>query len=110
MTTAPKITCRDFRQLRRNTLLGFAEIAIEELGLVIKDVALHSKNGSRWAAPPAKPQIKDGTVVIDDRGKPAYTPIIDFTSREARDRFSAAVIAAVLARSRDAFADEEVVL
>jgi hypothetical protein len=96
-----KITCRDFRSFRRNTLLGFAEVTIEEFGLTIKDIAIHSKAGSRWAQPPAKPQVsRDGTLVKDPTtGKIAYTPIIELTSRDARDRFSAAVIAAVLARN-----------
>jgi hypothetical protein len=94
-----KITCRSFRAFRRNSLLGFAEVTIEELGLVIKDVALHTKNGSRWAQPPAKPQMRDGAIVKDEAtGKIAYTPIVELTSRQARDRFSEAVIAAVLAK------------
>jgi hypothetical protein len=99
-----KITCREFRPLRRNTLLGFAEVTIAEFDLTIKEVAIHEKNGSRWAAPPAKPQSRDGAVVKDaTTGKVVYTPIVELGSREARDRFSAAVIAAVLARNRDAF-------
>jgi hypothetical protein len=60
-----QLTCRDFRSLRRNTLLGFAEVTIAELDLTIKDVAIHSKAGSRWAQPPAKPQVKDGALVKD---------------------------------------------
>jgi hypothetical protein len=103
-----KLFCRKFQPMHRNTLAGFAEVEIKEIGLVIRDVALHSKAGSRWAQPPAKPQLRDGALVTDDRGKIAYIPVVEFDSREARDRFSSAVIAAVLARYPSAFAGEAV--
>jgi hypothetical protein len=93
-----KIVCREFLLLHRNTLQGFAEITIQDIGLTIKDVAIHDKNGSRWAQPPARAQVRAGAVVTDDNGKVQYFPIIEFTSREARDEFSKGVIAAVLAR------------
>ena len=92
-----KIVCKKFSPLERNTLRGFAEINIVDIGMVIKDVALHTKNGSSWAQPPAKPQIRDGVAVKDDAGKVQYVPIIEFGSREARDKFSTTVVAAVLA-------------
>jgi hypothetical protein len=100
-----KVTCRKFTKLRRNTLLGFADVAIVDWGVTLRDVAIHSRNGSRWAAPPARPQLKDGAVVKDDAGKVQYTPIVEFASREARDAFSAAVIAAV--QAHDAAALDE---
>jgi hypothetical protein len=92
-----KIVCKKVSPLERNTLRGFAEINITDLGMTIRDVAIHCKNGSTWASPPSKPQIKDGAVVKDEAGKIAYAPIIEFCSREARDKFSAAVIEAVRA-------------
>ena len=110
-----KIVCKKFSPLERNTLRGFAEINIVDIGMVIKDVALHTKNGSSWAQPPAKPQIRDGVAEKDDAGKIQYTPIIEFASREARDKFSAAVIEAVraipegrraLGADKPAFGDE----
>jgi hypothetical protein len=90
------IVCRKFRPFARNTLLGFAEIEIKDIGLTVRDVALHQKGGSRWAQLPAKPQIKDGAVVSID-GKAQYVCILEFGSREMRDEFSAAVVDAVLA-------------
>ena len=44
-------------------------IKIAELRLVIKDIAVHEKNGRRWVQLPARPQIKDGRAVTDDSGK-----------------------------------------
>jgi hypothetical protein len=62
----------DFRPLRKNTLVGFARVHVNELKLVIHDVALHEKGTARWASLPAKPQVKDGSLVTDDDGKVAY--------------------------------------
>jgi hypothetical protein len=44
-----------FKPFRKNTLFGFAEILITEIGLRIKDVTVLEKNGKRWAGLPAKP-------------------------------------------------------
>jgi hypothetical protein len=73
------------------------------LQLKIKDIALHEKNGGRWAALPAKPILKDGVQVKDDAGKPQYVNIIEFTSRAVKEAFAAAVIAAVLEHTPGAF-------
>jgi hypothetical protein len=97
------IKCTAFRPFHRNTLFGFAEIVISELGLKLKDVALHEKANSRWAALPAKPQIKDGSLVKNADGKLEYFAIADFTSRDIRDAFSAAVVRAVLEHTPGAF-------
>jgi hypothetical protein len=50
------IECEEFKPFAKNSLRGFAAIKIPELKLRIKDVALHCKNGSTWAALPAKPR------------------------------------------------------
>ncbi len=97
------ITCDDWRGLRRNTLLGFAAIQIKELHLTIRDVAVHEKDGRRWAQLPAKPQVKDGALVTGGGGKIQYFPIMEFDGRETRNAFSNAVCAAVLARDPGAF-------
>jgi hypothetical protein len=103
------LICTDFRPLRRNTLVGFAEIRINELHLTIRDVALNEKNGSHWAALPAKPQLdRNGAAVKDHRGKVQYVAILELDDRQTRDAFSAAVINAVLAVAPSAFDDGEV--
>jgi hypothetical protein len=100
------IRCAAFRAWHRNTLFGFAELKIVELDLTIKDVAIHEKNGMRWAQPPAKPQIKDGVVVKDDAGKAQYVNIFEFGSRAVRDAFSAAAVRAVLEHEPKAFEEQ----
>ena len=100
------VTSESFHPLIRNTLRGFAEISVAEMRLRIRDVAIHEKGESRWAALPAKPQIKDGTLVKDVTGKVQYVHILDFDSREVRDAFSRAVVQAVLERAPEAFNGE----
>jgi hypothetical protein len=101
------ITCEAFRPFRKNTLHGFASILIAELGLRIKDVTIFEKNGKRWAGLPAKPQMKDGTLVKNSDGKLEYFSILEFRSREISDAFSAAVVRAVIEHAPDAFDEEE---
>jgi hypothetical protein len=90
-----KIVCRKFQPFQKNTLRGFAEVVITDIGMVVRDVTVHTKNDFTWASPPAKPQVKDGRVVTDN-GRAQYVPIIEFCSREARDDFSLSVVEAVL--------------
>ena len=97
------LVCKSFRPFEKNTLRGFAEIFVEGMQLTIKDIALHQKNTSRWAALPAKPMLKDGAVLKDGDGKVQYVPMLEFSSRDVSNAFSAAVIAAVLKHSPDAF-------
>jgi hypothetical protein len=44
----------EFRELRRNSLLGFAKIRVAEWHLVISDVAIYEKDGRKWARLPSK--------------------------------------------------------
>jgi hypothetical protein len=49
--------------------------------------------------------LKDGAVLKDAEGKAQYIPMLEFSSREVSNAFSAAVIAAVLAHTPDAFGE-----
>jgi hypothetical protein len=96
-----------FTPLRSNTLRGFVSVAIPELHMRIYDLSAHEKNGKRWVGLPAKPQIdRSGTVRKGENGKPLYTPVLEFTDKETRDRFSARVIAALLEFAPSAFEEE----
>jgi hypothetical protein len=92
-----KMTCTKFVRCERSTLKGFAEINFADLGMIIRDIAIHSRGNSNWAQPPAKPWLRDGDLAKGPDGKVLYVPIFEFTSKENRSRFSAAVIAAVAA-------------
>jgi hypothetical protein len=97
------LTCQEWRSFQRNTLQGFAKIQIAELHLIISDIAVHQKDGRRWAQLPARPQIKDGVAVTDAGGRVQYFPVMAFETRDVANAFSSAVVAAVLKHDSDAF-------
>lgn len=74
-----------FKGYRKNTLLGFADIATPG-GMIIHGLSLHGRNGARWIGLPSRPFEKDG--------KTSWTPIIEFVDREAAEAFRDAVLAA----------------
>jgi hypothetical protein len=96
----------EFRPMVKNTLRGFASVKIPSIGLIIKDITVHEKNGKRWAGLPARPMIsKDGRAMIGDDGKVQYQQLLNFTSRHTADAFSQAVINVVEQYEPDAFAE-----
>jgi hypothetical protein len=101
------VQIESFKPLRSNTLFGFADVVVPELRLRIHELTVHESHGKRWVGLPGKPMInRDGEVLRNDRGKPAYTPVIEFTERTTRDAFSARVIEALLALYPNAFSDK----
>jgi hypothetical protein len=90
---APRIL--DWRPLRRNSLLGFAKVELPS-GMIIVDVTILTGERGPWASPPSKPMLdRDGVVLRDEKNKVRYQPVIEFTSKNVRDRFSTQVIAAL---------------
>lgn len=89
-----KAACLAWKALRRNTLLGFAKV---QLGaLIINDVSINTSNGRTWANMPSKPMVdRDGNAMRGADGKMRYVPLLEWATKEAGDRFSEAVIAAV---------------
>jgi DNA-binding cell septation regulator SpoVG len=97
MTDKPAIRVTEFTERRSNTLRGFATVEMAS-GLIFHDVSVHVGDRGAWAMPPAKPRIgRDGTQMKDANGKGLWTPMIEFTSKSIRDKWSEAVIAAMQA-------------
>jgi hypothetical protein len=85
----------DFRPLRRNSLIGFAKVELPS-GIIIHDCTILICEHGAWASPPSKPQIdRDGNAIKDPSGKIKYSPIIEFSGRQVRDRWSNAIIEAL---------------
>ena len=93
--------CLAFRDVPRNTLAGFASVEFDS-GLVIHDIAIHSKGDSQWAQPPSKPQMDGAAARVDDRGKIKYVPIIEFRDQATRERWSNGVVSCVAAYRQSA--------
>jgi DNA-binding cell septation regulator SpoVG len=91
--------------MRKGNLLGFAKVELPS-GMVLHDVTILAGEKGPWASPPSKPMIdRDGAAMKDARtGKIRYSPLIEFTSKEVRDRFSAGVIEGLRAAHPEAFA------
>jgi hypothetical protein len=96
MSEKLSIVCLDFKPLCRNTLRGFAVVKVEQMRLVMREVAIHSKGDRAWAQLPSRPWVKDGRVVTNDDGKIQYSALLEFDSGEVRTAFSDAVIRALL--------------
>jgi hypothetical protein len=96
----------EFSERRANTLRGFAKVGMPS-GMVVHEYAIHVANGRAWASPPARPMMdRSGVAMRDDAGKIRYSPpLISFTSKEIRDRFSDAVIEAMRIQFPDALAE-----
>ena len=90
------VRCVDFKPVQRKTLLGFATVYVAEMRMQIADVAIHERDGRRWAQLPSKPILDaNREVKRDDAGKPVYVPVFKFDSKEVERAFSRAVIRAV---------------
>jgi hypothetical protein len=88
----------EWRELRRNSLCGFATVRLQQTGLVIADVALHQSHGRMWAALPSKPMLDrtTGQALRDaNTGRVRYAPILEWVSRDVANRFSEAVVAEI---------------
>jgi len=85
----------DWKPIVKGSLRGFAKVRLGR-ALLINDVPVLSSNGRAWAGMPGKPLLgADGTGLRDDKGKQRYAPVLEWTSRESSDRWSAAVVAAI---------------
>jgi hypothetical protein len=108
MSTKLTVQVENFTRRRSNTLIGFVDLLIPELRLRIREATIHEANGRRWVGLPGKPQVdRDGAARRDDRGKIAYSPVLQFTDRAVSDAFSERAIAALLARYPRAFDEGE---
>lgn len=84
----------DFRTHRKNTLEGFATIRLTKVGMEIRDMAFHQKNGKRWLQLPAKPYSKPD-------GSKGWSYIISFYEKDKYNQFQAVALEALDAYQRD---------
>ena len=68
-----KVEIAEWRDVPRNTLLGFAKVQFPEPGISFDGVAVHSKNGRGWAQLPSRPLVDSSRkLMLDDTGKIKY--------------------------------------
>jgi hypothetical protein len=92
------VVIAEFRPLIKNTLRGFADVVLPLTRLCIRDVAIHQVGDRCWVNLPSRPMLnKDGSSMLNDRGKPLYFAFLRFTDEAAHLQFERAVIAALRA-------------
>lgn len=97
MSAQAGVIIEEFVAMERNTLRGFARVRTPS-GIVFHDVSIHRKNESTWASPASKPQIdRNGQHMKGRDGKALWLPVVSFSDKETRDRFSEAVLTALQA-------------
>jgi hypothetical protein len=89
------IIIEDSVAVERNTLRGFCRVRLPS-GMVLHDVAIHSKGVAAWVSPPSKAMVgRDGTQLKDVAGKPLWSPCVTFASKELHERFSTGILDAL---------------
>jgi hypothetical protein len=91
----PKMRIISGKKVVKGTLRFVCKIGLPFGGgeLEIADVMVFCSDGERWANLPSKPILdQDGVHKTDANGKKAYAPFLAWSSKELRDRFSAAVV------------------
>jgi hypothetical protein len=81
------VTVESFKPFRKNTLQGFATIRMTSIGMEIRDVCLHQKDGKKWIQLPSKPYEKDG--------KTLWSYILDFYDKARAEQFQKAALDAL---------------
>lgn len=91
----PQMRLLDWHPLRKSSLRGFATIELP-IGLRIVDCPVLVSGGTTWATLPGKPRLDEtGRQRRDDSGKPLYSNLLDWRTRELREGFSDRVVALV---------------
>jgi hypothetical protein len=103
----PPITIADWKARSSGTLVGFFSVSLPS-GLDLHELMLHHRDGSWWLSFPSKPMLgANGTALRDDSGKIRYSaPLVSFANRQARDRFTEQVLAALRLAQPQVFAAE----
>jgi hypothetical protein len=92
----------DWRPMRKNSLLGFVRVRPAS-GMIVSDMTVLIGERGPWASPPSEPMIdRDGVAMKRANGKLRYSPTIQFATKEIRNKFSDAVIAALRAAHPEA--------
>jgi hypothetical protein len=105
------IQIEKFRPVSKNTLVGFVDVQMTNIRLVIRDIAIHCfgdrVSGRWWVSLPAKPMFDaEGVPIINARtGKPDYFAFLRFDTRRAHDSFERQVLAALRSTHPEVFAD-----
>jgi hypothetical protein len=104
--TQPAIVIADWKPRQSNTLRGTFTTYLPS-GLVLHEMTLHTRDGAWWIALPARPLLQDGAALHDEHGKVRYSAaLVSFANRQARERFTGQMLAALRLAHPQVFAAE----
>lgn len=86
----PPMRCESWKPVRKGTLQGFADLVLPRAGLRLLGCNLHERDGSSWVNPPAR-ELRDAA-----GNRTGWTPVVEFTSQDARRAWSAAAVEAII--------------
>lgn len=87
----PKTKLVSWKTLIRGSLRGFASVELP-IGLTISEIPVLVGQNGAWAALPSKPVLdRDGRHRLVG-GKPVYSTILSWETRDLADKFSLAVV------------------
>ncbi|RWN58467.1 hypothetical protein [Mesorhizobium sp.] len=101
----PGVTIMDFKPIASaGALVGFVDVHVPAWYLKLFGCAVFDKDGRRWVSLPSRPALdRDKRALTGADGKVSYNPCVAFDNKDTADRFSASVIAALIAFKPDAF-------
>jgi hypothetical protein len=73
------IEVTSFRKFEKNTLRGFCNILMTNVGLEIRDATYHVSDKGRWIGLPAKP--------YEENGQTRYSYIVKFVDKDKYNDF-----------------------
>lgn len=85
----------DWKPIAKGSLRGFCKIEMPS-GMVICEIGVFFGENGLWAAPPSKAMVGRNGPVMGSNGKPRYSAMVEFTSKDLREKWSGAVIAALV--------------
>ena len=92
--SSASVIIKEFKGVVKGTLRGPVTAQMPS-GMILHDCPVFVDGDQAWVSPPSKPQIdRDGKPIIRD-GRVQYSQQVTFVSKELRNRFSYAVIAAL---------------
>jgi hypothetical protein len=88
-------------------MLGFLSAAMPS-GMIVNGMKLMiGAKGKHWLAMPSIKHLdRDGSPVLDDRGKPIWDDVIEFATAADRARFQEQVLTALRGSHPEAFTGE----
>jgi hypothetical protein len=83
-----RVTARNFRPFAKNTVIGFADVELTDLGLKLFGWGVHRKDGEFWLSPP-------GRRYVDAQGQSQWGALAEFTDKDKRAAFQREAVTAL---------------